>query len=444
MKKYEKYKVSNTELVKEIPELWISSKLKYVLKTMKSGGTPDSNNSDYYSSDGIPWVSIGDMSNVDFVFDTAKHLSKDGVSSKNLTIYPQGTILYSIYATLGKVSELVSSACINQAILALCPNDRIEKQFLKYSLKSQEDFVRSISSSNTQSNLNADKVSNMPVFLPPIGDQKKISSFLDYKTGKIDSLVTLLTNRIEDLKKYRQAIISETVTHGLDKSAKMKDSGVEWIGEIPESWSIIRLRFLGASQNGISKSKEFFGQGYPFVSYSDVYKNESLPQNPSGLVLSTEEERKNFSVKEGDVFFTRTSETAEEIGFSSVCEKTIENATFAGFLIRFRPNPGVLNKGFSKYFFRSDIHRWYFVNKMNIVTRASLSQDILMSMPVVLPPLSDQQAIADYLDRKTKQIDDCIAATEQRIDDLQKYRTSLIYEAVTGQIDVRDWSSNTK
>lgn len=416
MKKYEKYKYSGINWIGNVPESWSILPMKR--------GMNICNGKDYktvQSENGYPVIGSGGQFAFasDYLYDgEAVLLGRKGTVDKPMYINGRFWTVDTMFYAVPKENVFCKYMYYQSLTIP----------FARYS-------TNTALPSMTQSDLNSN-----PMCFPSIEEQQMIAYFLDYKTEKIDRLVSLLSDRIEDLKKYRQAIISEAVTHGLDKSAKMKDSGVEWIGEIPESWSIIRLRFLGASQNGISKSKEFFGQGYPFVSYSDVYKNESLPQNPSGLVLSTEEERKNFSVKEGDVFFTRTSETAEEIGFSSVCEKTIENATFAGFLIRFRPNPGVLNKGFSKYFFRSDIHRWYFVNKMNIVTRASLSQDILMSMPVVLPPLSDQQAIADYLDRKTKQIDDCIAATEQRIEDLQKYRTSLIYEAVTGQIDVRDWA----
>lgn len=114
----------------------------------------------------------------------------------------------------------------------------------------------------------------------------------------------------------------------------MKDSGVEWIGEIPEDWEVCRVKNIGFTQNGISKSGELFGNGYPFISYGDVYKHWVLPQTGSGLIESTEKDRKIFSVNKGDIFFTRTSETIEEVGFSSVCFETITNATFAGFLIR--------------------------------------------------------------------------------------------------------------
>lgn len=130
----------------------------------------------------------------------------------------------------------------------------------------------------------------------------------------------------------RQAVITETVTKGLDPDVKMKDSGVEWIGDIPEHWSLRKIRYSGRLQNGISKSGTDFGHGYPFVSYGDVFKNPILPFEVEGLVNSTKLERTLYSVEKGDVFFTRTSETIEDITYASTCLAEIKEATFAGFL----------------------------------------------------------------------------------------------------------------
>ena len=167
----------------------------------------------------------------------------------------------------------------------------------------------------------------------------------------IDALIAAKEKTNALLKERRQSIIYEAVSKGLNPDAPMKDSGIEWIGQIPEHWDTLRLRFLGTFQNGISKAGEFFGSGYPFVSYGDVYKNEVLPTVPGGLVESTESERELYSVQKGDVFFTRTSETKEEIGIVAVCKETIPNATFAGFLIRMRPTTNAVTTDFLRYYF---------------------------------------------------------------------------------------------
>lgn len=280
--------------------------------------------------------------------------------------------------------------------------------------------------------------------LPPKETQQRIATYLDKKCSKIEETIQNQQQVIEKLKAYKQSLITEAVT-GKVKIANgkvcgeyesYKDSGVEYLGKIPLDWNIKRLRYIGKCQNGISKGGEFFGSGYPFVSYGDVYNNLVLPETVSGLIESTHEEQKNYSVKAGDIFFTRTSETIEEVGFTSVCLKTIENATFAGFVIRVRPFTDELIPDYSKYYFSSDAHRRFFVKEMNLVTRASLSQDLLKRLPVLIPSKEKQKEIADYLDKKCKAIDTAIEQKQKLIVKLTEYKKSLIYECVTGKKEI--------
>lgn len=281
--------------------------------------------------------------------------------------------------------------------------------------------------------INAEGVKNYEVPFPTVEEQNAIVSIIQRKCTQIDALISNAQQQIEKLKAYKQNVITETVTKGLDPDVAMKDSGYDFIGMIPASWEICKLRHIGTPQNGISKGGEFFGTGFPFVSYGDIYKNFTLPEAVDGLVNTTETERKQYSVERGDIFFTRTSETIEEVGFSCVCEKTIPDATFAGFVIRVRPFNDKLLTGFAKYYFRSSHHRFYLVKEMNLVTRASLSQGLLKSMPVLVPTKEEQQEISDYLDHKCSQIDKLIALKQQKIEKLQQYKKSLIYEYVTGK-----------
>lgn len=271
---------------------------------------------------------------------------------------------------------------------------------------------------------------------PPLSEQTAIANFLDDKCAKIDVAIEIKHQQIELLKERRQIAIHQAVTQGLDKNVPMKDSGVDWIGDIPEHWEVKNLRYIGKTQNGLSKGGEYFGSGYPFLTYGDVYKDVVISDKLSGLAESTHEDRKQFSVEEGDVFFTRTSETIEEVGLSSTCMKTIENATFAGFLIRFRPNKDILFNGFSKYYFSSKTHRPFFVGKMNLVIRASLGQELLKNMPVLIPPFWEQQAIFTHLDELTSKIDIAISLYEQEIDKLKEYKSTLVNSAVTGKIKI--------
>ncbi|WP_456417138.1 restriction endonuclease subunit S [Thiolapillus sp.] len=282
-----------------------------------------------------------------------------------------------------------------------------------------------------------DILKNCRVWLPPIEEQEKIVHFLDYKTRRIDRLIRKKKALIARLDEQRIAVITQAVTKGIQENTKMKPSGIEWLGDVPEHWEILKLRFVGECQNGISIGGEYFGRGYPFVSYSDVFNNKELPEAVTGLVDSSEKDRKVFSVVRGDVFFTRTSETVEDIAMTSVCLKTIEDAVFAGFLIRFRPTPGNLYEEFSKYFFQNALLRAFFVKEMNLVTRASLSQDLLRNLPVLIPPLQEQESIANHLNSQTQRLDKIKRNLQAAIKRLEEYRTSLITAAVSGKIDVR-------
>ena len=346
-----------------------------------------------------------------------------------LTVGRQGALCGNVHKINGKVwatEHAVITTPSSYTILA----------FLYYLLIGM-DLNQYVSSTAAQPGLAVGTLLNLKTCYPcSTLEQTQISNYLNTKCSEIDVMLTKTRSSIEEYKKLKQAVITQAVTKGVRGKREMKDSGVDYIGQIPAKWVLGKLRNVGDTQNGISKSSEFFGKGFPFVSYSDVYKNYSLPFAVSGLVESTPEEQERYSVKEGDIFFTRTSETIEEVGFSCVCEKDIPNATFAGFLIRVRPFSDRLYTPYAKYYFRSTHLRFYLVKEMNLVTRASLGQSLLKSMPVLLPPLEEQKEIANYLDAKCAEIDRLIAKKEQLVKELESYKKGLIYEVVTGKREV--------
>jgi len=280
---------------------------------------------------------------------------------------------------------------------------------------------------------------NIRIFLPDLPTQKSIADFLDRETARIDQLIEKKRRFLKLLGQKRAGVISQAVTKGLDSASPVKNSGVDWIGAIPAHWRMMKLGYLGTCANGINIGGDAFGSGFPFVSYGDVYKNRELPNQVEGLVQSNNDDRIRYSVKAGDVLFTRTSETMEEIGFSSVCARTIENAVFAGFLIRFRPSGARLEPRFSKFTFQNSGIREYFAKEMRLVTRASLSQGLLQKMPIALPPIEEQRAIADFLERIDRKIAFIMAKTENSIALLTELRAALVTAAATGQIDVTTW-----
>lgn len=317
------------------------------------------------------------------------------------------------------------------------------KRFLMYYLRAAayKDVFMSLSTGIRvrSCDLRWNKISVFPFVLPERNEQDLIVQFLDGTLAKVDATISEAKSSIEEYKSWKASIIYEAVTRGLNPDVEIKDSGIDWIGMIPAHWTLSRVKNIGSTQNGVSKGGDYFGEGYPFVNYGDVYKNYELPRTGSGLANASPEDRETYSVQYGDIFFTRTSETAEEVGFSAVCMSTIENATFSGFVIRLRPYivDSVIQTNFAKYYFRSPHIRNYLVKEMNIVTRVSLSQSLLRDMSVTVPPIDEQDRISHYLDDKCEQIDSVIREKTALIDDLEAYKKSLIYEVVTGKKKVK-------
>lgn len=300
---------------------------------------------------------------------------------------------------------------------------------------SREQFKLLKNSTIGLGNINSSDIGSLFVPIPSYETQKKIINFLDEISLQIDNAISKTKESIEDYKKLKESIISETVTKGLNPNVEMKNSGIEWIGDIPKHWKVVKLRFLGDISGGMSNKKpEDFGHGTPFVNYKSIYKNIVLPETFSELVNATQSDKEKYSVKYGDTLFTGSSETIDELGLSSTCLKDIPDATYNGFCMRFRPYSfDNYSPDYMKYYYRSSAIRNYLVAFDNSVTRTNLGQRKLKDANILLPPKHEQELIAKYIDDEFKKIDDCILLKEEIIDELDKYKRSLIYEYVTGK-----------
>lgn len=423
-----KMKDSGIEWIGEIPESWKIKPNKWVMKKKKEI-------CEKYCGEKILSLTMKGVVVRDLENPTGKMpLTFDGyqyVSTGNLLM-----CLFDIDVTPRCIGVISSDGLTSPAYSQFELIEGNEKYYYYYYLNL--DYTKELlhMAKNLRHSLTESQLGEIYVPVPSNEEQLCIANYLDTHCTLIDRTIEKQKQVIEKLKEYKQSVITDAVTKGLNPHVSIKDSGIEWIGEIPEHWEVKRLRYIGKCQNGISKAGEFFGKGYPFVSYGDVYNNLSLPENVKGLVESSEEEQNNYSVIEGDIFFTRTSETIEEIGLVSVCLSTISKATFAGFLIRVRPFENQISPEFSKYYFSSEMHRRYFVKEMNLVIRASLSQELLKKLPVLLPPQEEQKEIAKFLDKKCKIIDGVIENKVKVIEKLESYKKSLIYECVTGKREV--------
>ena len=431
MERYSEYKDSGVKWLGEIPRHWEMKRWRFLMveNTKKNSDRRVRLQLQFRYGDIVRKANQSEESDV---LDT---ISKYTVVEPNDIMINGLNLNYDFVSQ--RVAQVNEEGAITSAYISLRPTNIACPKYYTYFLKSM-DSKKMFHGMGTgiRLTLSYNELKNQFIPRPSIEEQEAIANYLDAATSKIDEAIAQQQKMIDLLIERKQIIINNAVTKGLGPNVPMKDSGVEWIGKIPEHWEVRKLGTIGSTINGVSHDSSYFGEGEPFVSYSDVYKNYSLPKFVSGLAKSSKQERRLFSVERGDVFFTRTSETAEEIGFTSTCLETIPNAVFAGFLIRFRPNANVLDPNFSKYYFRAHIHRSYFVKEMNLVIRASLSQQLLKGLPILLPSLQEQYAIASYLDSKINEIDLCLDNKTKQISLLQERKQIIINDVVTGKVKV--------
>ena len=275
--------------------------------------------------------------------------------------------------------------------------------------------------------------------LPPLPEQRAIAEFLDRETARIDGLVAKKERLIELLQKKRAALISHAVTKGLDPDVSMKDSGVEWLGGVPAHWEVKRLKSFATVQlsNVDKKSKEGEDK-VRLCNYVDVYYNERIDKRIDFMpATATSEQVRRFSLWSGDVVITKDSETWTDIAVPSVVSEDLPGVLCGYHLAHIRPhahcNGGFLSRLFSAIGPRDQYHI-----TANGITRFGLTGESIRAGVFALPPLPEQRAIAEFLDRETAKIDALVTKVKEAIDRHRELRTALISASVTGKIDVRD------
>lgn len=436
------FKDSQIAWIGQIPKHWEITKNKYILNGVYSGGTPTSGTPEFYTDEdnGIPFVSIGDMSKKEFIESTKTKVTKLGIRDKNLKILTKNTILYSIYATIGEVAELKCNATISQALLALFVKNSYDKQFYKYNLKAMKDYIFFQSNGNTQFNLNANKVINFHFLLPPLNEQEKIANFLDNKCEKIDNTIKNLEQKISNLKEYKKSLINQCVTKGLDPKTELKDSGVKWIGKIPKHWEISRIKYNFDFSSGLNITKEnLIESGIPVISYGQIHSKENtgtfIKDSFFRFISQDYLKNKKSLVNKGNFIFADTSEDLDGAGNSVFVN--LDLTMFAGYHTIILKNK--YNFEFSKflsYLFQTDLWRSQIRLAVSGVKVFSITKKILAKCEILVPPLNEQKEIAEFLDKKCEKIDRLNENYTKQITALKEYKKSLIYECVTGKKEI--------
>ena len=278
---------------------------------------------------------------------------------------------------------------------------------------------------------------SLPV--PPYKKQMEINAFLDRETTRIDGLIEKKGLFIELLKEKRSALITHAVTKGIDADVPMKESGVEWTGNIPLHWEVTRLRFVADISNSNVDKKEYEGQvPVRLCNYTDVYYNETItPEFDFMVATASKEETKKFSLRMGDVIITKDSEDPLDIGIPAIVECDMPSVV-CGYHLSIIRAEDPITADFIRYSFMSDTNKAHMYVRTPGITRFGLNQDTIKNILVFFPPFEERAKIVAELRRETTRIDDLVTKTERSIQLLKEKRSALITAAVTGKIDVRN------
>ncbi|CAC9996146.1 Type I restriction-modification system, specificity subunit S (EC [uncultured Gammaproteobacteria bacterium] len=432
MKPYSSYKDSGIEWIGEIPSGWNTVRNKYLFDVIKTVVGEEHGKYQLLSltKRGVVLRDIeSGKGKFPESFDTYQTVNKDEL------IF----CLYDIDETPRTVGISNYSGMISGSYKIVKCNTLTNPKFIYYNYLSIDD-VKGLRPYYTglRKVVRTETFLNLKVRVPPLQEQQQISDYLDYKISRIDTLLEKTQQKIELLKEQRTSLINTTVTKGLNPNVEMKDSGVEWIGEIPSGWNVKRLKYISKILPS-NVNKHIFPEEIQvrLCNYTDVYYNELIDGNTQLSKGSCNQDEYNkFWLREGDVIITKDSETSDDIGIPTEVKEDLTDVVCGYHLTLIRPLDVVGSYIFR--FIQSDRIRRYFEINSDGVTRFGLGKPTIQNMYLPIPPLQEQQKIVDYLDLETSKIDKLVENETKRIVLLKEYRQSLISEVVTGKVDVRD------
>ena len=422
-----KMKDSGIEWIGEIPEGWSKNKVIRLFDIIGSGTTPKNITSDFPV---VNWIQSGDITG-SFVSACKNVISANLLSQYSaLKVYPAPFIIIAMYgASVGNASISLIDGCVNQACCVLSsPSCNLHYAF--YVIKSAQSYLVRKAVGGGQPNISQETIKQLWLPLPPLSTQDIIVRNLDATCSKIDDLLTSVHASIEEYKKLKQAVITQAVTKGMRGEREMKDSGVEWIGKIPKEWKknkILRIfSTIGSGTTPKSTDNNNFDGNINWLQSGDINGNilKECKNRISFKVLS-----KYPALKLYHAPFIIIAMYGASIGNLSI--SIIDGCVNQACCVFSHTS-----QNFQYMFYCLKTVQPYLIRKAVGGGQPNVSQEILKSLWVPLPPLDEQKEIANYLDAKCAEIDKLIAKKEQLIKELESYKKSLIYEVVTGKREV--------
>lgn len=333
-----------------------------------------------------------------------------------------------------RVAIVEENGIITSAYIAMSPNDSVDADYMCYLLKAY-DYRRALHNmgKGLRKILNYSELKTKPILLPPLSEQRFIVKVLNAECARIDAVIEQTRTSIEEYKKLKQSVITQAVTKGIRPGRKMKDSGVEWIGEIASLFYVFRLKHLlrAPLQYGANESGILFENNLPrYIRITDISLDGKL--KASGALSLTEETAKGYILSNNDILFARSGAT---VGKAFIYKTEYGRAAFAGYLIRATVNEKIEPEFLFLYTQSSIYEEW----KKQIFVQATIQNigaDRYSELPVVLPPIEEQQEVIRYLNDRLREIDRLIERKEKLLTEIETYKKSLIFEYVTGKKEV--------
>ena len=442
MKKYDNYKDSGIEWIGDVPEHWEVNKFGRAMFFQEGPGLRNWQ----FTESGIKVICVTNIvpPNIDFSKMT-KYISKEEYEStyKHFTVNKGDVMLASSGASWGKVAEYTDDEIVilNTSTIRINEgeNNKVKKDFIKWIIQSPyiNESINLLLTGSCQPNFGPTHLNKLTCVYPSsIEEQKLIANYLDHKTTQIDTLITKKEQFISLLQEERTAVINQAVTKGLDPKVKMKDSGIEWLGEIPEHWEVKRMKYVIKTplKYGANESAEDEILEDPrYIRITDFGNDGKLRKNTfKSLSLDKAE---NFLLEEGDILFARSGATVGKTFFFKDYKGV---ACFAGYLIKASCDPMIMKSEFLYEFTNSSGYENWKQSIFQQSTIQNIGADKYNQLKIGVPPIAEQQKIIDFITSKINEIDTLISKSQQEIELLKEYKTALISEVVTGKVDVRD------
>ncbi|HNR85948.1 MAG TPA: restriction endonuclease subunit S [Taishania sp.] len=420
MKKYDSYKDSGIEWIGKIPSHWESWKISHAFDRIGSGTTPESGNPEYHENGTVNWLNTGDL-NDGILFECNKKITEKALEDySSLKLFPSGSLVIAMYgATIGKTALLEFETTTNQACCVFCESDIIKLRFLQYWFVGNKEHIINLAIGGGQPNISQNILKDVRVPCPKFEEQTAIANFLDHKTAQIDDLIAKKERLIALLEEERTATINQAVTKGLDPTVPMKDSGIEWLGEIPKHWEVKRMKYLCEITTGSKDTENREDDGlYPF------------------FVRSQTIERISSYSFDGEAILT----AGDGVGVCKVWHYVNEKFDFHQRVYMLCNFQHVLGK-YLFYYLKENFGKE--VMKLSAKSTVdSLRRPMFQNFMVCFGSIEEQNQIVLKIEKEEKRISSILTKTLQEIELLKEYKTALISEVVTGKVDVRNEKLN--